>query len=376
MRQPLRFEAFPRLMIPRSILVYISSHVDNALGENIIKLPFLRALKAAWPAARLTWVPGLGPAHYAGGLAPLVDGLIDELVTDLDLPDDQRGFFRLGNPMPGRSFDLIIDTQRKLARTLQLRRIPHRCFVSRTWNWLLSDRKQVKAQPDGERLVDQLVALAAAAQGAPVQAPFGVSLAPAWHAAARALLPDGPAYIGLAPGAGRRDTGKLWPLENFLAVGRAQVERGRTPVVLIGRSEEDMLPAIRAALPEALVPGYDALRPPAEYSGPALTVAIGGRLAAAVANCSGTGHMLAAGCCPLVSLFGPTRPEKFAPYTPRLITLRAQDYGQRAIDAIPTRDVIDAVERLTHSPRSPGDVTVGLRSGGWAPIAREVAISE
>lgn len=347
MPEPLRLKVSRRRMDPRSILIYISSHVDNALGENIIKLPFLRALKAAWPQARLTWVPGLGPAHYAGSLAPLVEGLIDELITDLDLPADRRGFFRLGNPMPGRSFDLIIDTQQKLARTLQLRRIPHRCFVSRTWKWMLSDRRQVKEQPDGERLVDQLVALVAAAQGARVQAPFGVPLAPAWHEAARALLPDGPVYVGLAPGAGRRDTGKLWPLDNFLALGRAQVERGRTPVVLIGRMEEDMLPAIRASLPEALIPGYDDRLPHPGLTGPALTVAIGGRLAAAVANCSGTGHMLAAGCCPLVSLFGPTRPEKFAPYTPRLITLRAQDYGQQAIDAIPTADVIDAVERLT-----------------------------
>jgi hypothetical protein len=38
--------------------------------------------------------------------------------------------------------------------------------------------------------------------------------------------------------------------------------------------------------------------------------------------------MIAAANCPLVSLFGPTPPEKFAPLAARARVLRAQDFAQ------------------------------------------------
>jgi len=46
-----------------------------------------------------------------------------------------------------------------------------------------------------------------------------------------------------------------------------------------------------------------------------------------------------------VSLYGPTRPEKYAPFARSLIYLRAQDYGSEQIAAIPIGDVAAAVER-------------------------------
>jgi len=47
----------------------------------------------------------------------------------------------------------------------------------------------------------------------------------------------------------------------------------------------------------------------------------------------------------MVSLFGPTRPEKYAPFSRALICLKAQDYGSDRIDVIPLDAVIAAVER-------------------------------
>ena len=65
------------------------------------------------------------------------------------------------------------------------------------------------------------------------------------------------------------------------------------------------------------------------------------RLAAAVANDSGTGHLIAAAGTKLVSLFGPTRAAKFAPAAPRLEIVAAQDFGGEAMEAIPL-DAVDA----------------------------------
>ena len=54
--------------------------------------------------------------------------------------------------------------------------------------------------------------------------------------------------------------------------------------------------------------------------------------------------MLAAGGAPMVSLFGPTSPRKFAPYTPDISIIRAQDFGSSEINVIPEQAVLNAIE--------------------------------
>jgi ADP-heptose:LPS heptosyltransferase len=337
-----------------SILVYVTSDVDNALGENVLKLPLLLALGQAFAGARIAWVPGTSGAFYLQGpLAPLVGGRIDEFITDLAIPTDPRAALFAKHPILDRRFDLIVDTQRYFGRTLFLRRIPHRRFISGTWRYVLSSARPPRPLPRRPpRLIDKLLGLAAAAAGHPIAVPNPIPLPQAWRARAAELLPAGPRYVGLSPGAGNQGTGKCWPLESFIAVARAQVERGRLPVFLLGPEEREWHGELRAAVPRALFP-EEADRGP--IAGPCLVAALGEHLSAAVANCSGTGHLLAAGGAPMVSLYGPTRPEKYAPFARALICLKAQDYGSDRIDAIPLDAVLAAVER---------QVAIGSATGG------------
>lgn len=331
-------------MQPRSILVYVTSDIDNALGENVLKLPLLLALGEAFPGAGIAWVPGTSGAFYLRDrLAPLVDGRIAEFITDLDIPTDPRAALFAKHPILDRHFDLIVDAQRYFGRTVFLRRIPHRRFISGTWRYALSHAAPPRGVPRRPpRLVDKLLGLAAAAAGRPVAVPNPIPLPAALRARAAQLLPPGPTYVGLSPGAGNKETGKCWPLAAFVALARRQAERGRVPVFLLGPEESEWHAPLREAVPEALFPEQDGT---VAAAGPSLTAALGERLAAAVANCSGAGHLLAAGGAPMVSLYGPTRPEKYAPFSRALICLKAQDYGSDRIDAIPLDAVLAAVER-------------------------------
>jgi len=332
----------------RSILVYVTSDVDNALGENVLKLPLLLALEEAFPMARIAWVPGTSGAFYLRDqLAPLVGGRIDEFITDLAIPTDPRAALFAKHPILDRHFDLIVDTQRYFGRTLFLRRIPHGRFISGTWRYLLSNARPPRPLPvRPPRLIEKLLGLAAAAAGHPIAPPNPIPLPQAWRARAAELLPAGPLYVGLSPGAGNQGTGKCWPLESFIAVARAQVELARVPVFLLGPEEREWHGKLRAAVPQAMFPEeMNRASGPGPIGGPCLVAAFGEHLSAAVANCSGTGHLLAAGGAPMVSLYGPTRPEKYAPFARALICLKAQDYGSGRIDVIPLDAVLAAVER-------------------------------
>jgi ADP-heptose:LPS heptosyltransferase len=341
---------FPRKKVA-SILVYTGSNPDDAIGENILKLPFLRVLNERFPTARITWIGGFGPSQLQGVLSSVIDGHVDECITDFRIEGTAREFFLRWRPLPGRRFDLIFDAQRNVIRTLVLRRIPHGMFISGCWRFFLSDRWPPAALRRPDLMTDKMLALTAAALGEAVYPSPVWPLAERLHEKAAAMLPDGPTYIALAPGAGRRDTGKCWPLDRYIALAGEQNAKGRKPVFFIGPGERDWIDTIRAEAPFALIPAED--NAGAGMRDPALAMALAQRVDVAVANCSGIGHIMAAGGAPMVSLFGPTRPSKYTPYASSVITLRAQDFGETGdIANIPIDAVSAAVERQLASPEA------------------------
>src|SRR5258708_39875013 len=107
------------------ILVYSGLEL---LGDGIVKLPFVRALRRTWPAARITWLAGKGRTVYADLLRPLVADCLDEVIEDAGIGTAPRELWR--RPLAGLRFDLVIDTQRRVLATLILRRVRGPSFVS------------------------------------------------------------------------------------------------------------------------------------------------------------------------------------------------------------------------------------------------------
>ncbi|HMA49401.1 MAG TPA: glycosyltransferase family 9 protein [Magnetospirillaceae bacterium] len=321
-----------------SILVYVGL---DLVGDGVMKLPFLSALRRLYPEARVTWLAGQGKTVYAGVLAPLLSGLVDEVIQEAGI--GLSAWELISRPLGGRRFDLVIDTQRRVVTSLILKRIPHGKFISASAGWALSDAVPKSGKAKRPSMIGQMFALLEAASGAAVPAPPPVRLAPDLLTEAERRLPGGPRYVGLAPGAGGKH--KCWPLGNYLDIAVRLAAEGLAPVFLIGPAERDWEVGIRAALPKAILPLTDS-------DGPPVTMALGTRLSAAIANDSGTGHMLAAAGVPLLSLFGPTPPAKFAPAAERLTVIRAQDFGGEDMAGIPVEPVMKALTALLAAHRS------------------------
>ena len=326
---------------PQSILVYVGL---DRVGDSLLKLPFIQGLRRAFPDAHITWLAGKDTSVYASFMAPAIDGLLDEVIDKAGIGLSLKELFR--KPLNGRGFDLIIDTQRVALATFSVYRIQHKAFISPFGRFSLSTRKPPKGYVFPKSMLRQMLDLLELATGDPLPTPTSIELQvdEALTEAALHALPQGPTYIGLAPGAGGLP--KCWPLDNFIRLARAQAIMGRTPVFILGPKELSWLGEIRKAVPDALFPlQANGLGENHNYV-PQLTIALSGRLALSVCNDSGTGHMCALGGRPLISLFGRTVPEKFTPMTPRLTIIRAQDYGGRELDLIPLDAVEEAVETL------------------------------
>jgi ADP-heptose:LPS heptosyltransferase len=327
----------------RSILVYSAGELS---GDGLIKMPFIAGLRAAFSDAHITWCAANGNSVYDGWLRPVVFRFIDELILGAPALDA----FRPMGPFGGRKFDLVIDTQTNLRRSLVGRRAG-RSVISAAAGFALSNRRPAEVWPDS--MVGQLESLLrlAAGPGASLQRP---QLAPPEAVeAALMLLPPGEVYVGFAPGAGGLE--RRWPLDRYLQVATAQQDRGRRPVFLLGPAERDYIDPVRTRAPCALLPLESAAQANLAIQGPLLTIALAGRLSAAVAADAGPGHMLAAGGTPLVSLFCEHRKKrKFLPSGETVRPIVAESFGDKAIAAIPVAEVDRILEELLSSPKSSG----------------------
>ena len=241
------------LEIPQSVLVYVGL---DRVGDGLLKLPFVRGLRDAWPEAHITWVAGRQTSVYAGLLAPLVDGLLDEVIENAGI--GLRPGEILRRPLAGRRFDLIIDSQRVFWASLVLKRIPHKSFISPAAGFLLSSRKPDKGYKFPKSMQRQLLDLLELASGKTFSTPdtLDIPLGEAIEKEAAELLPNGPVYVGFAPGSGGPP--KRWPLENFVHVAKAQAAKTRTPVFFLGPKELDWLEDIKSAVPNARFPEREA----------------------------------------------------------------------------------------------------------------------
>ena len=329
---------------PWRIGVYTGGEV---IGDGLWKLPFIRVLRAAFPKAHITWI-ARSHTVYAKSLAPVVDGLLDEVLDDSGVA---RKASALIKPRPSlERFDVLLDTQRTVWRALYMRRLTRGLLIAPAADYRFSPVKPPEGMTPTRHLGQLFVDWVSWITGEPILPDRSLALPVSVQKAAQNALPDdGSRYIGFVPGAGDRQ--KCWPLERYIGVADALVAKDQAvkPVFMLGPDERDWQTTIASALPTARFPEQEAHDWPADVPGPLRAMALGQRLQGAVSNDCGTGHMLAAVDCPLLSLFGPTSPEKFKPLNNAATAiLRAQDFGAGdAMAQIPIEPVEAALQALT-----------------------------
>ena len=337
---------------PSSIAVYVGL---DFVGDGLIKLPFIRSLRQVFPKAKITWIAGTHKSEFAHTLEPLVKGLIDEVFEECNVGFIGVHEARIGErfkdllnlfkpPLEGNTFDLLIDTQTHFLTTLLVRTIKHKIFLSGCANFFFSDIKPPKGFKRELNLSRRLVQLSEIAFGKRIKVPPPpLPLEKKYRTLAKKALPEKHSkYIGFAPGAG--DKRKCWKLNNFITVAKHFSHKKINPVFFLGPNEEKWLKLIKKQVPESLFPEWGKFRKK-NTKGPALVIALSERIKCALANDSGTAHMIDAGGSPIVKVFGRSLPGKYTGLTPGSLTIDSRIFGSNNINKISPEYIIKEIEK-------------------------------
>ena len=315
----------PTALPPRRVLLFRLERI----GDLLMTLDALALLRARLPETELHLVVGSWNAELAG-LIPGIDA-----VETLDVPWLSRGGSR---PSPWtlaamlarwrrRAFDLAINFEPDIRSNALVgasgaaRRVG---YASGGGGAFLTDPaaydKRVHTAVNARRLVERATAwMGTGTRQASAPTPQ-LRIPAESHARAARLLAGhdgrGP-LVGLNPGAGR--TVKEWPPERFAHAAADLATRDRATIVLLGSAAERPLgEAVRKRLDEK-VPLIDLVgqTPLVDLA------AVLSRLQVLVTGDTGPMHLAAAVGTPVVGIFGPTDPARYAPLIDRSASVHA-----------------------------------------------------
>jgi len=335
-----------RLPTPTSRLIV----APNWIGDAVMSLPVLSALRRHRPSDRMTILAPRGPAaiYRAAGTADAVwtrGNFLGDVLAARAARFDEA--WLLPNSMRAALLAFFSGARRRLGYATDRRRA------------LLTDA--LPPPPRTEHQIRDYDALLAHAGVPPDPGPPTLPIPePAARRAAEAVAAAGlPAdTVILCPGSAFAET-KRWPPERFAALADRLRERGLAAAIAVGPGEEALGHAL-ARLTREPVPILGPDLDPVELA------AVFARVRAIVSNDSGPAHLAAAVGAPVVVFFGPTDPGRTAPSGSPVRVLdryvfcspcyrQKCPYGHECMKEITVDDAVRAVEELLRDP--------SLRSG-------------
>lgn len=321
----------------KKILIYSG---QDQIGDAIIKLPFLYYLRKEFPSDKIIWMTQLGTV-YKKELSIFINDYIDEFYdnTNLNLAPWKKISYNYN--LENDNFDLIIDTQKSVRRTLALNRISSKCFISSSANFLFSSIKPKLIKKNNQYYLNDLLELLSLYSGNTIKNTFKLEVPDKIKKSLSKFFSIKNKYFGIAPGAGQDN--KIWHIENYIKLAKHFQNEGYKIVIFLGPLEKLMKGKFDSELTNVIYP-EDLLK---EFNSPQVVMASTNFLKCAVSNDSGTSHMLSTNLCPLIKLFGPKNSIKFTPdYLNKIMNIKANQFGDNKINNIPVDYVIAQSEKI------------------------------
>jgi ADP-heptose:LPS heptosyltransferase len=330
---------------PRHILV-----IDfGQLGDVVMSLPALRAIREKFPHARVTVAVGKPGAEIID-----MSGYADSTI-EIDRVALRDGFkpwsilkvVDIVKDVRRRQFDFVIDLHSFSETNLLgfLSGAPDRLFARRPGRSLdflakFNPRPPVDRNDPKKHLVDRYLEVLKPLEIKEVSRIPRLSLRPEPQAAVEAMLRKakadaGAPLVGLFPGAGH--PGRRWPMEKFSQLADFLVRNDKLrPIIFVGPEERQMLTQMRTLFPPPCV----ILE---KLSIPELAAAQS-RLAVFVSNDTGPVHIAAAVGTPVVVLIDLPTPHAYVPLADAHRLMLSESVAEIEVDDVyaATRELLTA----------------------------------
>ena len=318
-----------------NILIYNSG---GGLGDSIQVFNLINSLNIKFKNDKI-WYLGAHKNHFQSSLREY-----NLNINNFNLDLKYFGFrwkhwFQVKNRQKNSlniNFDLVIDLQSKLRNTLILKRLKSKIFYSPTLNFLLSSEQKnyVNTKNDINNILLNLEKILKIK--IPLN-PYNINkIDKKYHDEASRLLPNSN-YIGFSVTQGNKYRKKTWPLNKFINI--ANRLNNLIPVFFIEKNNIKLIKEISSSVKTAIFPETDTL-----LSCPALITAMSARLKKAITNDNGIMHMMGLANIPMITLFGPTNSNKFAPKIKNIKILDSKKiYNSEDISKITEEEVLNLI---------------------------------
>ena len=310
----------------KKLLIYNSG---GGIGDSIQLFPLILSLENLFEKPEIYYL-GAHENHYLGKLKEY-----NISIKTLDLGLKYFGFrwwhlFLVKKNLSKlklEQFDVIIDCQSKLRNTIILKQIPTKIFYSSAFNnmfcsglkqtpeefWLNLKRTDYDIRKISKKYFDESIR----------------------------LLP-GKNYVGFSLTQGNVYRKKEWPLDKIIQLSKELIKKNKIPVFLIEKKYQELRNKIKSSIPSALFPEHET-----SLNSPALVTCLGTRMDLVITIDNGIMHMLSLSKVPMISLFGPTDPLKFAPkYKNSKVLDSKKIYKSKDVSDISVEDVLLAAKQF------------------------------
>ena len=295
------------------------------LGDVVLSLPALKAVRDKFPDAKITVLVGKSAAEIVK-----IAGFFDEeiVIDRVQLRDGNRarsiaGILKIVKEVRRRKFDFVIDLHSLPETNLLgfLSGAKSRLYAnreSRSLDRLSKFTPKPPAEDKSKHLSEKYLDVLRALGIESVRREMIVESRPAENEFAAELFKtlgiDGTNSVGLFPGAG--NPSRRWSLENFAELAALLIEREYVqPIVFLGPEEADWRENVAAVFPPSTVV-IDKL------SLRQLIAALA-RLRVLVSNDTGVGHLGAVAGAKLVLIIEKTAPTTYLPLATQLTVVNS-----------------------------------------------------
>ena len=217
------------------ILIY---SFNDKIGDGLQKVSFLQEIKRIYPNSHITYTT-TNTTTLKDKLKPLVQDCIDEFIENNNITSSLKGLFRQNKIFKNKYFDLIVDLQKVVIRTISLKKISHKKFFSPAAGLIFSDFKNSKDLKFKNIYIEKFYFNILSIISGRNYSNIPPIYLPQIDESYNLISTDKDKNIAIAPGAG--DPIRCWDFEKYLSVAEHLKNKGYNVYFFLGPNEKPLI---------------------------------------------------------------------------------------------------------------------------------------